>query len=171
MTPFKVCRICGQRAVLDMERCGPCGAAFPASVTQGQPVYCVNPACRRQLPPGSSVCPACRADQSRPFNASTSLPQTQEVSNRDALRGLLVLVGIVVILVLSFMGHKRSPGTTAEHRQSFTRSLEMLGAGSYVSSVEEGGNDDEVKIVVTNAWHYEPFQTRLQLAQALWKMW
>jgi hypothetical protein len=32
-------------------------------------------------------------------------------------------------------------------------------------------NDEVPQIVVNNAWHYEPYQLRLQVAQNLWKIW
>ena len=36
---------------------------------------------------------------------------------------------------------------------------------------ERGMNGDDIKIIVNNEWHFQPFQVRLQLAQRLWQIW
>jgi hypothetical protein len=43
--------------------------------------------------------------------------------------------------------------------------------GNVIASVSQGRMDGEVKITVSNAWHYQPYQVRLQTAQNLWNAW
>ena len=40
-----------------------------------------------------------------------------------------------------------------------------------VAKIEGGCVEDEVIITVTNPWHYQPYQVRLQAAQGLWERW
>jgi hypothetical protein len=40
-----------------------------------------------------------------------------------------------------------------------------------VAGVDSSNIDGEAVITVTNSWHYQPYQTRLQAAQNLWKVW
>jgi hypothetical protein len=41
----------------------------------------------------------------------------------------------------------------------------------FIVGVNEGLTPDYLKITVGNDWHYEPYQMRLQMAQAIWKAW
>jgi hypothetical protein len=60
----------------------------------------------------------------------------------------------------------------AEHRAQFAATLRTFDpTGAAVVRVERGSTDDELKVTVANAWHYEPHQIRLQTAQSLWKAW
>lgn len=43
--------------------------------------------------------------------------------------------------------------------------------GTFILSVEPGLTTDHLNITVANQWHYEPYQIRLQMGQALWKLW
>ncbi len=42
---------------------------------------------------------------------------------------------------------------------------------SYIVDAKTGLTADTLKITVSNAWHYEPYQMRLQAAQKLWEVW
>ncbi len=43
--------------------------------------------------------------------------------------------------------------------------------GDIVTNITQGRMEGEIKISVSNSWHYEPYQIRLQLAQKLWEAW
>lgn len=40
-----------------------------------------------------------------------------------------------------------------------------------IANVSQGRLDGEIKITVSNVWHYHPYQVRLQTAQNLWNIW
>jgi hypothetical protein len=62
--------------------------------------------------------------------------------------------------------------SAVEDRHKFISLLKEAGVNSnLIISVKRGADDSELAITVANAWHYEPFQVRLQAAQTLWKGW
>lgn len=53
---------------------------------------------------------------------------------------------------------------------TFRNLLKIAGVdSSIISRVSQSG--DSLTIVVANAWHYQPYQLRLQAAQNLWETW
>lgn len=43
--------------------------------------------------------------------------------------------------------------------------------GRVIHQVSLGMSDLTVKVIVTNAWHLQPYPVRLQMAQTLWLLW
>jgi hypothetical protein len=43
--------------------------------------------------------------------------------------------------------------------------------GDIVTNVAPGRMEGEAKITVSNLWHYQPYQVRLQTAQNFWSAW
>jgi hypothetical protein len=61
---------------------------------------------------------------------------------------------------------------TADDIQKYRTLMKSFDKGeNVITNVTQGRVDGEIKITVSNAWHYEPYQVRLQLAQNLWKAW
>ena len=53
---------------------------------------------------------------------------------------------------------------------TFIDVLKLAGIdNSIVSRVSQNG--DSLTVIVANAWHYQPYQVRLQAAQNLWELW
>lgn len=63
---------------------------------------------------------------------------------------------------------KTAVNDIAEYRK-LVRSIDSK--GDIVKELNEGLTPDQVKITITNSWHYEPYQVRLQVAQKLWEAW
>ncbi len=58
------------------------------------------------------------------------------------------------------------------HRAEFLRALSNVeGMSDWIKQVGRGLDEDDLLIVVSSNWHYQPRQMRLQMAQALWKIW
>jgi len=53
---------------------------------------------------------------------------------------------------------------------SFVTTLKTAGIDNSIID-RCSANDNELTIVVTNAWHFQPYQIRLQAAQNLWNLW
>lgn len=61
---------------------------------------------------------------------------------------------------------------TSGQRDRYLRRLREMGVDdSLVLKVTRGLDDNEVKITVSNSWHFFPYQVRLEAAQNLWKIW
>lgn len=58
------------------------------------------------------------------------------------------------------------------HRAQFVATLqEVEGISRWIKQTGRGLNEDDLLVVVGSDWHYEPRQMRLQMAQAMWKIW
>lgn len=63
---------------------------------------------------------------------------------------------------------KSSKNSLDEYRKLVTS---INSKGDIIEGVNEGLTPDQIKITVSNSWHYEPYQIRLQVAQKLWEAW
>jgi len=62
--------------------------------------------------------------------------------------------------------------STSDNIQKYRKLMRSIDKnGDIVTNVTQGRMDGEIKISVSNSWHYEPYQIRLQLAQKLWDAW
>lgn len=64
-----------------------------------------------------------------------------------------------------------TPDITTEIQQYRSTMQTVDKDGSFVKSVGSGLTTDHLNITVADRWHYEPYQIRLQMGQALWKLW
>lgn len=87
-----------------------------------------------------------------------------------------LFVGLIITLLTSNKEEKtqqtQKRGASFEDIGKYLSLLRNNGiSDALVVDVAQGRIDGEVKITVTNAWHVQPYQIRLQGAQNLWKLW
>ena len=63
------------------------------------------------------------------------------------------------------------PTPSPEILQDYIDLLNDSGMGAFVETVQYDGDARWIEITVRDAWHYEPYQIRLQAAQLLWESW
>lgn len=94
------------------------------------------------------------------------------------------MLGSVILMLIILSSQPKSlisdPGTVGGERRAivehFTQYLKLLRSmdpdKSLFVSISPGSfRADDVRITVTNAWHVQPYQVRLQTAQNLWEAW
>ena len=89
-----------------------------------------------------------------------------------------VIVGVIALLMCRYTGGgPTSPSTNlqtsqkdAEAFMSLARSL-SIPAQVLVDAKADASFPDRLLITVGNAWHSQPYQMRLQMAQNLWQSW
>ena len=66
--------------------------------------------------------------------------------------------------------HQRKEAKLKRDLDSFVTTLKTSGIDNSIID-RYSANDNQLTIVVTNAWHFQPYQIRLQAAQNLWNLW
>jgi hypothetical protein len=122
---------------------------------------------------------------SLPIKFLSDRASSLRVSIKRQWRWPIFIAGMVAVLLIGSMIIGRNPNQSPESgRRSETkwdRAAALRQYSEFVGLLDEkrdfilqvtpGLREKEVKITVTNAWHIQHYQARLQLAQNLWTTW
>ncbi|MBL8167626.1 MAG: hypothetical protein JNJ50_05705 [Acidobacteria bacterium] len=92
--------------------------------------------------------------------------------------GLLFGLGALLTLFIVFLNDKSKPispqsvEVSRQHVEQFRATFSAPEIKVYIANVTVAdANPDNLKVTVTQRWHYQPKAVRLQMAQMVWKAW